>query len=357
MKWCRGAQMAKVAPITLDFETDPIRPRPEYPPKPVSFSLQLPEWKAPRFYAWGHYTGGNNCSKDDAARLLSAVYAEVSDERPLLCHNGKFDMDVAEEHFGLRVPPWHQFEDTMILLFLKDPHQRELGLKPSAERILGLAPGEQDAVKAWVLAHKKQLEAEYPEILQVGAGKDGKNGGIKPSTAGAFIAYAPGHIVEPYANGDVLRTRELWAPLKAEVVERGMGPAYDRERKVLPILLRNEREGIRTDEPKLNRDLEVYTKDQEKCDVWLRKALKAYGGNPRLADALVFNDVLRQAGKHGLLDEAGVERWLAYRANRNTTAHDYGEGFANITLKLLPAYLQDVRALAAALQRVFNAAA
>lgn len=88
----------------------------------------------------------------------------------------------------------------------------------------------------------------------------------------------------------------------------------------------------------------------------LRKALKAYGGSPRSVDSLVFNDVLRHAGKHGLLDAAGVERWLAYRANRNNTAHDYGEGFANQTLKLLPAYLKDVRALAMPLQKVFDAA-
>lgn len=89
----------------------------------------------------------------------------------------------------------------------------------------------------------------------------------------------------------------------------------------------------------------------------LRKALKGYDASPRQVDSLVFNDVLRQAGKHGLLDGPGVERWLAYRANRNNTAHDYGEGFANITLKLLPAYLQDVRALSIALQGAFDAAA
>jgi nucleotidyltransferase substrate binding protein (TIGR01987 family) len=89
----------------------------------------------------------------------------------------------------------------------------------------------------------------------------------------------------------------------------------------------------------------------------IRKALRAYGGSPHSVDALVFNDVLRHAGKHGLLDEAGVGRWLAYRANRNSTAHDYGEGFANITLKLLPAHLLDVPALAAPLQAVFDAAA
>lgn len=89
----------------------------------------------------------------------------------------------------------------------------------------------------------------------------------------------------------------------------------------------------------------------------LRKALKAYGGTPREVDKLVFNDVLRHAGKHGLMDAQAVERWLAYRANRNNTAHDYGEGFANDTLKLLPDYLHDVRQLAPAIQQVFDAAA
>jgi nucleotidyltransferase substrate binding protein (TIGR01987 family) len=87
----------------------------------------------------------------------------------------------------------------------------------------------------------------------------------------------------------------------------------------------------------------------------LRKALKLYGGSPRSVDALVFNDVLRHAGKHGLLESPAVERWLAYRANRNTTAHDYGAGFADETLKILPSYLNDVRALAATLQALFDA--
>lgn len=88
----------------------------------------------------------------------------------------------------------------------------------------------------------------------------------------------------------------------------------------------------------------------------LRKAIKAYGAAPRTIDGLVFNDVLRTAGKHALLDEAEVSRWLSYRANRNSTAHDYGEGFANTTLELLPDFLVDVRTLAVKLQEVFDAA-
>lgn len=89
----------------------------------------------------------------------------------------------------------------------------------------------------------------------------------------------------------------------------------------------------------------------------LRKALKLFGGNPRSVDSLVFNDVLRHNGKHGVLEQAAVQRWLTYRANRNNTAHDYGVGFANNTLVLLPSYLPDVRALAVKLQEVFDAAA
>lgn len=89
----------------------------------------------------------------------------------------------------------------------------------------------------------------------------------------------------------------------------------------------------------------------------MRKALKAFGGSPREVDRLVFNDVLRQCGKHGVLELPAVARWLAYRANRNNTAHDYGVQFADQTLTLLPAYVQDVRLLATQLQEVFDAAA
>ncbi|WP_231759831.1 nucleotidyltransferase substrate binding protein [Microbulbifer elongatus] len=84
----------------------------------------------------------------------------------------------------------------------------------------------------------------------------------------------------------------------------------------------------------------------------LRKALKAFSGSPRQVDRLVFNDVLRNAGTHGLLSIGEVERWLEYRADRNTTAQDYGEQFANETLVLLPRYVEDARALAKVLSEM-----
>ena len=40
-----------------------------------------------------------------------------------------------------------------------------------------------------------------------------------------------------------------------------------------------------------------------------------------------------------------------YRDNRNDTAHDYGEDFAETTLKLLPAFVQDAKALASVIDQ------
>ncbi len=46
------------------------------------------------------------------------------------------------------------------------------------------------------------------------------------------------------------------------------------------------------------------------------------------------------------MDIEATERWLAYRNNRNDTAHDYGEDFAAKTLKLLSAFIADAKVLA-----------
>jgi len=77
----------------------------------------------------------------------------------------------------------------------------------------------------------------------------------------------------------------------------------------------------------------------------LRKALKAYKAAPRAIDELVYKDVLRHAVKHGLMTAEEIKRWFAYRDNRNDTAHDYGVGFAEETLVLMPAFVTDARQL------------
>ena len=78
----------------------------------------------------------------------------------------------------------------------------------------------------------------------------------------------------------------------------------------------------------------------------LRKKLAAWFASNREADRLAFKDLFRHAAKHGLIEPDAAERWIRYRDNRNETAHDYGEGFAEATLKLLPRFVADARALA-----------
>lgn len=78
----------------------------------------------------------------------------------------------------------------------------------------------------------------------------------------------------------------------------------------------------------------------------LRKRLAPYFASNRQADRLVFKDLFRHAAKHGLIDADAVERWIGYRDNRNQTAHDYGSGFAEATLKLLTRFMSDAIALA-----------
>lgn len=78
----------------------------------------------------------------------------------------------------------------------------------------------------------------------------------------------------------------------------------------------------------------------------LRKRLAAFFASNRQADRLVFKDLFRHAARHGLIEPETVERWLRYRDNRNDTAHNYGENFAEATLKLLPEFVADAKALA-----------
>ena len=241
--------MTAPRPVVVDFETEAIAPRPAYPPKPVGVAIAAPG-KAPRYYAWGHPTG-NNCTAAQGKAALAAVW-----KRPLLFHNAKFDVDVAVTHLGLPMPSWDLIHDTLYLLFLDDPHALSLSLKTASERLLGMPPEEQDAVKEWLLANG---------IIK----------SMKQKDAGAYIAKAPGGLVGEYAVGDVVRTDKLFQLLHAKVCGAGMEQAYDRERRLMPILLQNERDGMRVDVAGLERDIKAFTAAQEKADAWLRKRLEA----------------------------------------------------------------------------------
>jgi DNA polymerase I len=207
---------------TLDFETEAIDGA--KPPKPVGLAVRKPDGKA-YYMAWGH-EADNNCVWEDARQVL----IEAS-RGPCLFHNAAFDIGVMLEHMKLPIP--QQIHDTMLLLFLYNPHAKTLALKESAQALLKLPPAEQDLLKEWVLLNVP---------------------GAKPSTWGACISKAPARFVRPYAIGDVDRTFELFKTL----YDKHRGPAYDRELKLLPILLNSTLEGVRIDLKKLIKDYRFY---------------------------------------------------------------------------------------------------
>ncbi|MGH8480771.1 MAG: nucleotidyltransferase substrate binding protein [Gammaproteobacteria bacterium] len=103
-----------------------------------------------------------------------------------------------------------------------------------------------------------------------------------------------------------------------------------------------------------NAIIKGYELAQETSFKLLKRALQDFGHGGRKLDATPVKEILRLSALHGLMTVEEVERWFAYRDSRNDTAHDYGEGFANETLKLLPAFIVDVRTLEAILRARFG---
>lgn len=237
--------------IVTDFETKGIEARPKYPPKPVSLALKWPDQREYKLLSWGHAGGDNNCTEKEArGEYLKARNSKYA----MLFQNGSFDQDVAETHWDIPLLPWQKTHETMYLMFLENPHAPSLALKESAERLLNIKPEEQDLLKEWILAN-------VPEAKK------------KPSTWGAYIWMAPYRIVRPYHKGDLTRTLRIFDHLYPYIVESGMLEAYERELKLMPMLLRNSRRGMRVDYDALERDLPLMKEGVRKIDDWLRKRL------------------------------------------------------------------------------------
>lgn len=227
--------------FTFDFETKGIQPRPDYPPQPVGLAHNGA--RKPRYVAFGH-PKGNNAESVDCIDTLEAHWQE-----PLLCHNAAFDIAVAHERLGLPLPEGARVNDTMFLAFLLDPYG-DLGLKPLAERYLGVPPTERDMVRDWLYENK---------VVRRNVKK-----------WGAHISEAPGDLVGNYAIGDVTRTLNLFKHLYPKVCDAGMLPAYKRECEIVPMLLDNSAQGIPLDHKRLARDTARYEKVLIEVDRHLR---------------------------------------------------------------------------------------
>lgn len=251
--------------VVFDFETEEIKPYPEYPPKPVGISILVDD-EEPRYLAFGH-PEGNNCTEDEARKTLAKYWTDPEIE--LIAFNSPFDALVASVHWNMDIQPAGKLHDGMVLAFLLDPHAYELGLKPQAEKHLGMPPDERDEVREWLVSH--------------GVCKDN-------SKWGAHICKAPGGLVGKYANGDTIRTKLLFELQYAKVVESQMLGAYERELALQPIMLQNSIEGICVDVPRLTADIKMYEDALEKLDAKIFDMLNTapfnIGSGAQLADAI-----------------------------------------------------------------------
>lgn len=286
------------SPTTIDFETFGIQGRPHYPPFPVGVSIKERGGKS-KYYAFGHLTN-NNSSWGEAKRALEKA---LKNPDGVLFQNGKFDIDVMETHFELKAPSWEKIHDTLFLLFLDDPNQIELGLKKSAERLLGMPPDEQDVVAEWLLANQP-----LPGV-KISKSKKSDHYFMK------YLAFAPGNVVGGYADGDVIRTEGIFQKLYPKTVKRDMLVAYNRERELMPIFLHIERQGIPIDVKRLKSDISKYEKLRDDLTAWIIKRLKGSAdlnldSGEQLVKALV---------KAGLadVDLLGVTATGKYKSNKD----------------------------------------
>lgn len=276
-----------------DFETQAITDRPRYPPEPVGVALaritRAGTPTAATYTAWGH--PDKNSPARDIEKTLALLARLWSDDAvDLVFHNAKFDLDVAQTHLQLALPRWDRVHDTLFQVYLDDPRAPSLALKPTATRLLEMPADEQDAVRAWLI----------------------DNGVVRRAASdwGAAISLAPGDVVAPYAVGDVIRTARLHQLLHTRLRTREMLGAYDRERRLLPMLLENERCGVRVDLSALEADVADYGTAFERINGWICKRLRA----PQL-------DIDSDQDLAEALDRAGVvAAWEMTRTGRRSTS-------------------------------------
>jgi DNA polymerase I-like protein with 3'-5' exonuclease and polymerase domains len=297
--------------LTFDFESEGIEGNPIYnPPVPVGVSIKFND-EGSRYYAWGHPTN-NNCTWAEGKMALDNALRK---EKEWLAHNAAFENAITRKYWGIKKGNPLNFHDTQYLLFLSDPYAASFSLKPSAERVLGIAPEEQDELRRWILAHVHEATAK---------------------NWGAYICRAPGDLVGKYAGnsaetgvpGDTDRTWLLYQKLRPEVEEAGMWEAYQREQRLMPVLFESSKRGVRVDMERLERDQHIFTQAQEIADEYLLSTIGVSGTckDAELADALersgqISEWVLTPTGKRsvarknlvGRIRDAGVLENLAYR--------------------------------------------
>ena len=257
--------------VAIDFETKRIEARPVYPPEPVGLSITYSSGKSV-YMACGH-PDGNNCTKADVKRTLKKIYNESIP----LCHNGKFDLEVAEKFFSMPLVPKHGWHDSMLLAFLYNPREWTLKLKYLADKYLDMPPLEQGKLNDWILSHvftSQKSGNGKVKLFKTAQTKKPKGWfKIPPTKTGAFICYTPVTLASKYAKGDTIRTMKLFRKFYKYVKDNGMLEQYEIEKRVVIEAVKMEREGIHIDHKLLEPELVKAKKKKKRAENAVFKVL------------------------------------------------------------------------------------
>ncbi len=215
---------------TIDFETKEIENRPSYPPEPVGCAVTESSGKT-YYMSWGHPCN-NNTTKTKAIKILKGYYRTDT----IICHNGKFDLEVGEKFMDLPLLPKHGFEDSMLLAFLHNPREKNLKLKILADKYLSMAPDEQTKLREWVfdnVPNAKKAKTKW----------------------GKYIYLTPAELAGKYAKGDTIRTKKLFTLFYKYAKDNDMLEQYEVEKRCAIESIYMERTGIRIDERELGPEL------------------------------------------------------------------------------------------------------
>ena len=83
----------------------------------------------------------------------------------------------------------------------------------------------------------------------------------------------------------------------------------------------------------------------------LRRALREYVTSTHELAEMTYKDTFRTAARYGMFTRDEVDAWFLHRDNRNTTAHEYGQNFAEKIVVSLPQFIRNADAALATLRK------
>lgn len=179
------------------------------------------------YAAWGHQKGGNNVDRDAVVEWWNREV--IGNDLIVVFHNAVFDLRMLVS-IGCKIP--RRVEDTCVIAALLDEFEPSYKLEELSVKHLG-----PQHVKA-----TDDLDRYCEQVF-----------GCKPSRSKKKKSHVehywkcPGDMVAPYAEQDANLTRLLWIAMRKKIDTDELTRVHDLECRLIPILVRMYRAGVRVD--------------------------------------------------------------------------------------------------------------